>query len=50
MIGDDGHVTIMGRAGGNPATGEPVTVPPKSIAFFKPSKEVLELINRRGPS
>jgi integration host factor subunit beta len=35
-----------GRAARNPATGDPVTVPPKDIAFFKPSKEVLELINR----
>jgi integration host factor subunit beta len=39
-----------GRAARNPATGEPVTVPPKAIAFFKPSKEVLQLINSGRPS
>ena len=39
-----------GRTARNPATGEPLTVAPKAVAFFKPSKEVLELINpgRRG--
>ena len=39
-----------GRIARNPATGEPVTVHPKVIAFFKPSKEVLQLINSGRPS
>ena len=34
-----------GRIGRNPKTGERVEVPPKTIAFFKPSKEVLKSIN-----
>ena len=35
-----------GRIGRNPKTGEAVEVPPKTIPFFKPSKELQELINR----
>ena len=35
-----------GRIGRNPKTGEAVKVPPKTIPFFKPSKELQELINR----
>ena len=34
-----------GRTGRNPKTGEKVEVPPKRIPFFKPSKELKELIN-----
>jgi len=34
-----------GRIGRNPKTGESVVVPPKTIAFFKPSKELLGLVN-----
>ena len=34
-----------GRIGRNPKTGEKVDVPPKRIPFFKPSKELKELIN-----
>ena len=34
-----------GRIGRNPKTGESVQVPPKTIAYFKPSKEVLQSIN-----
>ncbi len=37
-----------GRIGRNPKTGERVEVPPKRIPFFKPSKELKELINRDG--
>ena len=44
-FGSFGTRERSGRTGRNPATGEPVTVPAKAIAFFKPSKEVLELIN-----
>ncbi len=29
-----------GRMGRNPKSGQPVAVPPKTIPFFKPSKEV----------
>jgi integration host factor subunit beta len=34
------------RLGRNPKTGARVEVPPKNIAFFKPSKELRELVNR----
>ena len=38
-----------GRIGRNPKSGQAVVVPPKTIPFFKPSKEVRELINSSGP-
>ena len=34
------------RKGRNPATGGPVDVPPKRVPYFKPGKELKELINR----
>ena len=34
------------RRGRNPRTGDCVDVPPKDVAFFKPGKELKELINR----
>lgn len=34
------------RVGRNPKTGERVDVPPKKIPFFKPSKDLKEMINR----
>ena len=34
-----------GRTGRNPKTGEKVEVPPKKIPFFKPSKELKDLVN-----
>lgn len=34
-----------GRVGRNPKTGAKVEVPPKRIPFFKPSKELKDLIN-----
>jgi len=34
------------RIGRNPKTGERVEVPAKRIPFFKPSKELKDLINR----
>jgi Bacterial nucleoid DNA-binding protein len=34
------------RTGRNPKTGEKVDVPPKKIPYFKPGKELKELINR----
>jgi integration host factor subunit beta len=33
-----------GRIGRNPKTGAKVEVPPKSIPFFKPSKELRDLV------
>lgn len=33
------------RVGRNPKTGERVEVPPKRIPFFKPSKELKDLVN-----
>lgn len=37
-----------GRIGRNPKTGAKVDVPPKRIPFFKPSKELKELINNKS--
>ena len=34
-----------GRVGRNPKSGEKVSVPPKTIPFFKPSKELRDIIN-----
>jgi integration host factor subunit beta len=34
------------RVGRNPKTGARVEVPPKKIPFFKPGKELLELVER----
>ncbi|HXE75071.1 MAG TPA: HU family DNA-binding protein [Candidatus Xenobia bacterium] len=34
-----------GRIGRNPKTGVKVEVPPKRIPYFKPSKELKELVN-----
>lgn len=39
-----------GRIGRNPKTGEKVTVPPKRIPFFKPSKDLKALINKDTPA
>ncbi|MFN7962212.1 MAG: integration host factor subunit beta [Thermoanaerobaculia bacterium] len=33
------------RLGRNPKTGEGVTVPPKRIPYFKPGKELRDLLN-----
>lgn len=35
------------RLGRNPKTGKPVKVPAKKVLFFKPSKLLKELINKR---
>ena len=35
-----------GRVGRNPKTGEKVEVPAKKIPFFKPSKELKDMVNR----
>ena len=37
------------RKGRNPKTGDRVDVPPKRVPYFKPGKELKELINR-GPA
>ncbi len=34
------------RRGRNPKTGDTVDVPPKSVPYFKPGKELRDLINR----
>jgi integration host factor subunit beta len=34
------------RVGRNPKTGVSVDVPAKKVSYFKPSKELLDLINR----
>ncbi len=36
------------RIGRNPKTGARVEVPPKRIPFFKPSKELKDLVNGAG--
>jgi len=38
-----------GRTGRNPKTGEKVEVPPKTIPFFKPSKDLKDLVNQETP-
>ena len=35
-----------GRVGRNPKSGQRVEVPPKRVAFFKPAKTLLEMINQ----
>ena len=39
-----------GRTGRNPKTGAKVQVPPKRIPYFKPSKELKELVHSRHGS
>jgi integration host factor subunit beta len=34
------------RKGRNPKTGEPVNIPAKRVAYFKPGKDLKELINK----
>jgi integration host factor subunit beta len=34
------------RKGRNPKTGEAVSIPAKRVAYFKPGKELKELINK----
>ena len=48
-FGSFGTRRRAGRMGRNPRSGQAVEVPAKTIVFFKPSKEVLELINSSGP-
>jgi integration host factor subunit beta len=36
------------RVGRNPKTGDRVDVPPKKIPFFKPSKELKDMVNQNG--
>jgi integration host factor subunit beta len=39
------------RKGRNPKTGDKVDVPPKKVPYFKPGKELKDLINQStGPS
>jgi integration host factor subunit beta len=40
----------QGRTGRNPKSGEKVDVPPKTIPFFKPSKELRDVVNGGGTS
>jgi integration host factor subunit beta len=37
------------RTGRNPKTGDKVDVPPKKVPYFKPGKELKELINLEAP-
>jgi len=39
---------LNSRVGRNPKTGDRVDVPAKKIPFFKPSKELKDIINRSG--
>jgi integration host factor subunit beta len=36
------------RKGRNPKTGDKVDVPPKKVPYFKPGKELKDLINRQA--
>ncbi|MEW5979872.1 MAG: integration host factor subunit beta [Acidobacteriota bacterium] len=38
------------RQGRNPKTGEKVAVPEKKVPYFKPSKELKDLINAPAPT
>lgn len=38
-----------GRIGRNPKSGETVQVPPKTIPYFKPSKELRDIVNGGPP-
>ena len=48
-FGSFGTRRRAGRMARNPKSGQAVVVPPKMIPFFKPSKELRELINSSGP-
>jgi integration host factor subunit beta len=37
------------RRGRNPKTGDPVSIPAKRVPYFKPGKELKELINEHRP-
>jgi integration host factor subunit beta len=37
------------RRGRNPKTGDPVNIPAKRVPYFKPGKELKELINDEAP-
>ena len=37
------------RRGRNPKTGDPVSIPAKRVPYFKPGKELKELINDDNP-
>jgi integration host factor subunit beta len=43
--GDKIEIRGFGRVGRNPKTGDRVEVPAKKIPFFKPSKELKDLVN-----
>jgi len=38
------------RRGRNPKTGDPVNIPAKRVPYFKPGKELKELINEEHPA
>src|SRR5215207_2089086 len=38
------------RRGRNPKTGDPVDIPAKRVPYFKPGKELKELINEDSPA
>ena len=38
------------RRGRNPKTGDPVDIPAKRVPYFKPGKELKELINEETPA
>lgn len=38
------------RRGRNPKTGDPVDIPAKRVPYFKPGKEMKELINEETPA
>ena len=38
------------RRGRNPKTGDPVSIPAKRVPYFKPGKELKELINDDNPT
>lgn len=49
-VGSFGTRERRSRVGRNPKTGTLVDVPTKRVAYFKPSKELLRIINAEAPS
>ena len=49
-FGSFGTRQRRGRIARNPKSGQPVQVPPKKIRFFKPSQELLKIIQDKRPA
>ena len=45
-LGVSGFASVNRAKGGIPKTGDKVDVPPKKVPYFKPGKELKDLINK----